>query len=293
MSSARSESTRLIAGVLFLCASWALQPAHAYGGERLTATGGVTQIEGAAGGGMVPWALIAGYGTRDEVGFTTSYTHLFIDDFRLQSAGVAIGIFDRLEISLARQPLELESTVRGQSISQNMVGIKLKLVGDAIFDQDILLPQIAIGALFKNNLDFAVPRSLGAKKESGTDVYLPATKLHLAALAGCNVLWNTTARATKANHSGLLGFGGDKNDDYRLKFEGSLAFFIHDRLAVGMEYRAKPDSLSVFKEDSFKDVFVAFAPDQRFLFTAAYANLSNVADKANQHALYLSGQLSF
>ena len=32
---------------------------------KLTATGGVSQLEGAGGGGLTPWALITGYGTRD------------------------------------------------------------------------------------------------------------------------------------------------------------------------------------------------------------------------------------
>ena len=35
-------------------------------GGRLLATGGATMIEGAAGGGLVPWAVLAGYGTREE-----------------------------------------------------------------------------------------------------------------------------------------------------------------------------------------------------------------------------------
>jgi hypothetical protein len=56
--------------------------AHA-GGGRVLATGGVTQIEGAAGGGIVPWALIAGYATRDENGATAFYSHLDIKDFAL------------------------------------------------------------------------------------------------------------------------------------------------------------------------------------------------------------------
>ena len=49
--------TRLI---LLLCG---LLPALA-GAEqgRLLATGGATSIDGAAGGGIVPWAVLAGYG---------------------------------------------------------------------------------------------------------------------------------------------------------------------------------------------------------------------------------------
>lgn len=92
---------------------------------------------------------------------------------------------------------------------------------------------------------------------------------------------------------GLLGFGGDRNDDYRVKLEGSVALFINDRLAIGAEYRAKPDNLSVFREDAFKDVFIAFVPTKSLALTAAYAYLGTIADKRSQSAVYLSGQLSF
>ena len=115
----------------------------------------------------------------------------------------------------------------------------------------------------------------------------------LTALAGRNVLWNATARATKANQMGLLGFGGDKNDNYRVKLEASAAIFVNDRVAVGAEYRSKPDNLSVFKEDNFKDVFIAYAPNKLFAITAAYAWLGNIANQPNQHGLYVSGQFSF
>ncbi len=284
---------RLIVPLAFVCAGLTLAAGGAVAGERLLATGGVTQIEGQAGGGLVPWALIAGYGTRDEVGFTAYYTHVFIDDFRLQSGGVAVGLYDRFEFSLAEQRLGLGSTVPGQSITQEIIGLKLKLAGDAVYDQDRWMPQIAAGLQFKNNRDFAVPRLLGAKKDTGIDYYLAATKLHLAAVGGRNVLWNVTARATKANQLGLLGFGGDRNDHYRLKPEASVALFVNDRLAIGAEYRAKPDNLSVFREDSFKDAFVAYIPNKYLSITAAYARLGTIADKRNQNGFYLSGQLSY
>ena len=41
---------------------------------KLTATGGVSQLEGAGGGGLVPWALITGYGTRDSWGANAHVT---------------------------------------------------------------------------------------------------------------------------------------------------------------------------------------------------------------------------
>ncbi len=42
-------------------------PAAADTGGRLQWTGAVTQIEGSAGGGLVPWALIGGLETNTEI----------------------------------------------------------------------------------------------------------------------------------------------------------------------------------------------------------------------------------
>ena len=42
--------------------------ASASGNSRIIATGGATAVEGAAGGGLVPWALLSGYGDRGEAG---------------------------------------------------------------------------------------------------------------------------------------------------------------------------------------------------------------------------------
>lgn len=264
-----------------------------FAGGRLPATGGVSQLEGSAGGGVVPWALIAGYGTRDEIGATAFYTHLDISDFRLQSAGVAIGFHDRLEVSFARQRFGLGSTVPGQSIEQDIVGLKLKMSGDAVFDQDTWQPQLALGVQYKHNRDFnGVPRLLGARDDSGVDVYVSATKLYLAAVLGRNVLLNATLRGTRANQMGLLGFGGDKSDQYSVQFEGSAAIFLNDHMAIGMEYRSKPNNLSVFREDDYRDIFVAWVPGKRVALTLAYAQLGTIANQADQTAVYASVQVS-
>lgn len=265
-----------------------------WAGGRLLATGGVSQVEGAAGGGLTPWALIAGYGTRDEIGVTGFYTQLKLTDFRLHSTGVAVGIHDRVELSLARQRLELGTTVPGQAIAQDIVGVKWKLAGDAVFDQDIWQPQVALGLQYKHNRDFDfVPKLLGAKSASGVDIYVSATKLYLAGLAGRNVLLNATVRGTRANQMGLLGFGGDRSNAYSAQFEGSAAVFLNDRLAVGMEYRHKPNNLRIYQEDSYQDIFIAWMPSKRVSMTLAYAQLGNVADKADQDALYASLQLAY
>src|SRR3954463_1391083 len=70
---------------------------------KLLATGGVSQAEGAGGGGLTPWALITGYGTRDSYGANLHATAIRTQDYGLDSYGVAVGLADRVELSLARQ----------------------------------------------------------------------------------------------------------------------------------------------------------------------------------------------
>jgi len=282
----------LIGAALLAAATLYAGPAHAQG--RLLATGGVTQVEGAAGGGLVPWALIAGYGTRDEIGGTAFATYIDTGNFRLRTFGAAVGIYDRVELSIAEQRFNLGATVPGKTITQDVFGLKVKIAGDAVYDQDTWLPQIAIGLQYKDNRDFdTVPKALGAKRGSDADYYVAATKVFLAALAGHNVVVNGVVRATRANQLGLLGFGGDKNDSYRAELEGSAGVFLTDKLLAGAEYRGKPDNLSVFREQNFSDVFIAYVPNKHVAFTAAYAKLGNIADKPNENAWYLSAQLSF
>lgn len=282
----------LVRACLLLLVSLTL-PGIAIAGDRLLATGGVSQLEGAAGGGLVPWAVIGGYGTRDQVGVTAHHTNIAIDDFRLKSSGVAVGIHDRLELSLSRQILGLGSTVPGRSIRQDIVGAKLRLAGDAVFDQDTWLPLLSAGVQYKKNRDMQVPTALGARHDRGLDVYVSATKLSLAAVAGRNVLLNLTLRGTRANQMGLLGFGGDKRDRYQLQLESSAALFLNDGLAVGAEFRSKPDNLSLFREDDFADVFVAWFLNKHASLTLAHARLGQIADKPNQRGTYVSVQAAF
>lgn len=271
-----------------------LLSAPALGGGRLVATGGVTQIEGAAGGGLSPWALIAGTGTSREIGATAFVTHLDISDFRLTAAGVGVGIYDRLELSFARQRLGLGTTVPGASIEQDIVGVKLRLAGDAVYDQDRWLPQLAVGAQYKRNRDFsAVPAALGARRDSDTDLYVSATKLWIEGPLGRSLLLNATLRGTRANQMGLLGFGGDLGDRREVQVEASAAWLLQDNFAVGAEYRQKPSNLSVFPEDDYRDVFLAWWPNKHVSFTLAHAWLGTVADKADQRASYLSVQFAY
>ncbi len=50
---------------------------------KLLATGGVSAVEGAGGGGLAGWALITGYGTRDGIGANVHDTFVGLPDYQL------------------------------------------------------------------------------------------------------------------------------------------------------------------------------------------------------------------
>src|SRR5205085_1890175 len=107
----RKFSVGIAVGVLGVSASFApamAGPPGTLGGSRLLATGGVMQIEGSAGGGTVPWALIAGVGTDAQIGGSGFCTEARVQKFDLRSCGLAVGFFDRVEVSYARQKFDLD-----------------------------------------------------------------------------------------------------------------------------------------------------------------------------------------
>jgi Protein of unknown function (DUF3034) len=287
---ARPTCAAAICGLALLLAAG--RPARA--GDRLLGAGGLEQLEGSAGGGLTPWALIAGLGTDREIGVSAFCTQVQPQDFRLDACGAAVGVEDRLELSIARQRLDLGATAPGQSLSQSILGAKLRLYGDAVIDQDRpWLPQLALGVQWKHNSDFdGTPRALGAHSASATDVYLAATKLWLAGPFARSWIADLTLRATEANQLGLLGFGGDLGS-YHLETEASLGVFVSDHLVLGGEYREKPNNLSRFREDAFEDVFLAWLPVKYVSLTVAFVDLGNIANRAGQSGSYVSLQASF
>ena len=264
-------------------------------GGKLLLTAGVSQVEGAAGGGLTPWAVIGGYGTDGQFGGSAFLTRVDVGDYHLDTVGALVGLHDRVELSIARQRFDTEKVGGllglgdGFTLQQDIVGIKVRVAGDAVLDSDRAMPQVAIGAQYKRNDQGAVLDFIGAESDSGTDVYVSATKLMLAH----GLLLNGTLRFTKANQIGILGFGGDRHDGYRPQLELSAAYLLTRTLAIGAEYRTKPDNLSIAGEDDWKDVFIAWAPNRRVSLTVAYVDLGNIVIRDHQRGVYASLQVGF
>ncbi len=292
------------AAFIGLAAALAAAPARA-DTDKLLLTGGVGSIDGAAGGGLTPWALIGSYAAEGQLGATATATAVKSDSYRLAVAGVALAWHDRVEVSLAHQDFDTGPTgaalgLPGLHLRQDILGAKLRLAGDGILDADRWMPQLAVG-LEAKRLDAGglapTLASLGAGR-SGTDVYVSATKLLLAQ----SLLLNGTLRWTKANQQGLLGFGGSAHPHASLQPEASVAWLVDRHVAVGVEYRAKPDNLnpsalgSGLKEDDWADLFVAWAPVKTVSITAAVVDLGRIVPATapqRQTGAYVSAQLSF
>ncbi len=246
---------------------------------KLLLTAGFNEADGAGGGGLVPFALITGYGSNDSYGANAHFTYAPLRDFDFQSYGLGVGLFDRVELTLARQDFEATDTaLDGVSVSQDIFGLKVRVVGDAVYEQDRWLPQVVVGVQFKRHRGIehagglVSPKQLGATDEDGTDYYIAATKV----LLHQSLLLNLQLRYTKANQLGLLGFGGDRDDSYSPELGASFGYLLTRKLAIGAEYRGKPHNLSADDEGAAWDVFAAWAPTRNVSIVAAYLNIGSV-----------------
>lgn len=300
-------TTLLAASAALLCAG-----AHAETGKLLL-TGGVSSVEGAAGGGLTPWALIGTNATAGETGFSAFASTAGTKDYGLNIFGAAVGFKDRFELSVARQDLDTRGTgtalgLPGLHLKQDIIGAKVRVAGDAILDADSYMPQIAVGLQYKTLKSTGLDPTLNAlgAKRSGTDLYVSATKLYL----NQSVLLNGTLRATKANQNGLLGYGatlGGNEDRYTLQPEFSAAVLVSKNVVVGVEYRFMRNKLEQagrtaglgngLRSEDWKDIFVAWAPTKNVSLTLAYVDLGVIVPATTasrrQQGYYLSAQFAF
>ena len=272
---------------------------------KLLLTGGVSSIDGAAGGGLTPWAVTGSYASRGQVGATAHLTRVRTQTYGLTTYGVALSVHDRFEASVARQSFDTGPTgvalgLPGLQLRQDIFGFKAWVFGDAVLESDTWLPQLAVGVEVKRVNAGGLAGTLTAlgAKDSGTDLYVSATKLFLAP----GVLVNATLRSTKANQNGLLGFGGAQHSGARLQPEISLAYLLNKHIAIGAELRVKPDNLNpsilgaALKEDDWADLFVAWAPNKHLSLTLAYVDLGHIVPGVapkRQTGGYLSAQVAF
>ena len=285
---------------------------------KLLLTGGVSSVDGAAGGGITPWAMVGSNATEGEVGVSAYLTRVKTRDYGLTGSGFAVGLQDRYELSLAQQDFDASPAIALNGIApfgiqpsphirMDILGLKVRVAGEAVLDSDRWMPQVALGVLHKR----VRPGSLGSVLQflgtdtQGTELYASASKLFLAQ----GLLVNGTLRWSNANQNGLLGFGAAApgRNGRSLHSEWSVAWLLANNLAVGAEFRAKPDNLralgaaaglgDALREQSWRDLFVAWAPGKNLSLTLAWVDLGQivpgVTGNRRQTGYYLSAQAAF
>jgi hypothetical protein len=124
--------------------------------SRLIAPGGASSIEGSAGGGIVPMAVLAGYGAAEESGGAAFASTVKTPDYQLDVLGASWSWRNRIEVSVAEQTLTHNTLsaalgVNDTRIRQTVAGVKVRLGGNLLYTR---MPQISIGAQYKKITTF-------------------------------------------------------------------------------------------------------------------------------------------
>ncbi|MHB1678615.1 MAG: DUF3034 family protein [Sulfuriferula sp.] len=266
----------------------------------------ITDIDGQAGGGLVPWALLSS-------GPTVAITHISTQNLGINGIAVNTSFADRVEVSYAHNMLDIAGSPLAagngplsggnNADAVDNFGLKVKLN-----DMSDSMPQFALGLLYKQASGDLVSNVLNpglGLSDSSTDLYGAVSKM--LNLGGKNVLLNGVLRATKANQFGLLGFGGGTsvgaNSNYSIVPEVSAEVFAASNVVFGAEYRGEPNNSvaatdAVLHQNSEYDIHVVYVANKNFTLTAAYLNLGKVAPgvtgtTSSQNGMLLQAQVNF
>jgi len=151
------------------------------------------------------------------------------------------------------------------------------------------VPAVTLGAHYKYNNDvheinrrlMDTLNALGYDDNDGVDFTLTATKA--LAFLPRPVFFSAGARCSRAAHLGFLGF----TNDYFVTLEGSALMLVTDRLAVGAEYRQKPDDLVAVpgllaNEDSWWDVHAAYILSNNAVVYATVGGLGKLLNHSDE-----------
>jgi len=149
-------------------------------------------------------------------------------------------------------------------------------------------PAVTLGAHFKWNEGVSdINRQLGgtcdllgADHDSGVEFTAVATKTITNWLPRPIIL-SAGLRNGDAIHTGLLGFAGER----RTTFEGSVIYFLTDKLLIASEYRQKSDLCDqctaggkhlVKAENDWWDICLGYVIDDHWTIAGGYANFGNI-----------------
>ncbi|NOY54144.1 MAG: DUF3034 family protein [Deltaproteobacteria bacterium] len=265
----------------------------------------VVNIEGEGGGGLVPWAYLTNPPADGQLFGNPSVgsTYIFPQNFNVNVYHFNETISDRLELGFARTVFDTTNILGGNGLN---IGID-ELTIDTYHAKVLLLketdtlPAVSVSIEYKKNQDIAHAdkngggafTSTGMDDDSGLDYCLSVTKLYKG--WKMPVLINLSGRYTKAAQTGYLGFS--KNGNFEP--EASLAVLPESNVAVGVEFRGKPNEyksvagIGSFQEDNWTDFFIAYFPTKGLSITGAVVNFGNIVNRNVNTGLYMNMKYDF
>jgi len=227
--------------------------------------------------------------------FSFSFAAIGEKDF--ESVAVTENIGGKMEIGYAMERIGLGDWpedvkayanihVENHAIVHNL-NTRLMVIEEGGYDC-AWMPAVTLGAHFKwndghnkiNRQTGGLCEMLGVDHDSGTDITAVATKT-IADWLPKPLIVSAGLRNSDAIHTGLLGFAGER----RTTVEGSLIYFLTDKLLLASEYRQKSDLCDpypsdtkhlIMSESDWWDICLGYIVDDHLAIAGGYANFGNV-----------------
>ena len=229
--------------------------------------------------------------------FSTSFAAIGEKDF--ESFAVTENILGKIELGYAFEriglgdwPADVKTATLGTVHVENHAFVhnfntRLMVIEEGGFEYD-WMPAVTLGAHFKwneglNDIDKqtgGLCDTIGADHDFGTEFTAVATKTITDWLPNPLIV-SAGLRNGDAIHTGLIGFAGER----RTTFEGSVIYFLTDKLLLAGEYRQKSDLLDqcsmggkhlIKAENDWWDICLAYVVDDHLTIAGGYANFGNV-----------------
>ena len=229
--------------------------------------------------------------------FSTSFAAIGEKDF--ESFAVTENILGKIELGYAFEriglgdwPADVKAATLGAVHVENHAFVhnfntRLMVIEEGGFEYD-WMPAVTLGAHFKwneglNDIDKqtgGLCDTLGADHDFGTEFTAVATRTITDWLPRPLIV-SAGLRNGDAIHTGLIGFAGER----RTTFEGSVIYFLTDKLLLAGEYRQKSDLLDqcsmggkhlIKAENDWFDICLGYVVNDHLTIAGGYANFGNV-----------------
>jgi hypothetical protein len=257
------------------------------------------QVEGNSGVFITPVAYLANPAEPNHVfglpSVSGTYAHLENKDF--ESFVMTENLWGRVELGYALERVGLGDwpgavqaatglRVQDQAYLHNF-NARLMVIKEGSFDNP-WVPAVTLGAHLKwaqdlDDIDGQLNGTctlLGADHDTGVEFTAIATKM-IQKLLPKPLIVSAGVRNGDAIQTGLLGFAGER----QFSFEGSVIYFLTDKLLIATEYRNKPDLMEpctvagaelVKSESDWWDIALAYIVNDHVTVAGGYANFGNI-----------------